>query len=174
MEKLTDNGENRKAFAQRLTLAMGGMTNRALAAAVGVSSTSVNEYCAGSRYPGADVAWAIACFLGVSADWLIGGKGQMRPEDGPSAQTESPAPAATGESAGPGDDVTGDVIEMAAKISGAVFQILKEENLLRDFYGHEFGELTKAFLRIETHFGIRKDFTPDVDSYRKLMSAKKK
>lgn len=174
MGQLTESEANCKAFAQRLKAALDGMSARKLALAIGIAPASVNDYLAGNRFPGADVAWAIACHLGVSADWLIGGKGPMRPADGAAAQPESPDRDTAGEPTAPAGEIAADVIEMAGQTASAIYDILKAERLLRDFEGHEFGDLIKLFLRIETRFGIRKDYKPDMDSYRKLMGLKKK
>lgn len=168
MENLTVLDENRKAFADRLSAAMGGMTNRALAIGVGVSPTSINEYCAGSRFPGADVAWAIACFLGVSSDWLLGGKGPMRPDD-----AAAPAPVADNPEA-QNEAISSDVIAFCAKMAGATFELAKTGGWLRDLLPDEFAEFTEALIEIESAKGVpAADFKPNLDAYRKMLSAKK-
>lgn len=68
-------------------------TQRALAAAVGISPVSVNDWVSDrtKTIEGSNLLKA-AGFLGVSAKWLAEGKGPMRPTDGASDLPPAPDP----------------------------------------------------------------------------------
>ena len=61
---------SRLARARKLA----GMTQRELSEAVGVDRTSVARYERGRNAPGAAHIRLLCVALGVSADWLLGGR----------------------------------------------------------------------------------------------------
>jgi transcriptional regulator with XRE-family HTH domain len=68
-------------FQERLTLAMEGKprgAKSAMARACGISPTSVNDWTSGkTKMVTADLIFPAARYLGVSAEWLATGRGQM-------------------------------------------------------------------------------------------------
>lgn len=63
-------------IAQRLRLAIGEMSVNGFANRCGVAESTLRKYLLGSR-PGSDRLRKIAAAAGVSADWLLTGKGSM-------------------------------------------------------------------------------------------------
>lgn len=61
----------------------------ALSRMTGIPRRTLENYLSGRSKPPASAAWAIAAILGVSADWLLGGRGPMRHSDQPAAPPAS-------------------------------------------------------------------------------------
>ncbi|UAN47035.1 helix-turn-helix transcriptional regulator [Serratia sp. JSRIV001] len=60
-------------FSERLKIAMGAMTNVALANVCGISESAVRSYLKGRSYPGIDKIQAIAQACSAPMEWLITG-----------------------------------------------------------------------------------------------------
>lgn len=123
MGDLTEDELNRKAFAARLRQALGTESGRSLARRIGAGEASMNPYLNGTSWPGADRAWQIACALGVSSDWLIAGKGPMRPDE--SAVSDNPPVASATSTAPPSFWHPG----LTMKVMAAVVATLRAEGL---------------------------------------------
>ncbi|HAE4965212.1 TPA_asm: helix-turn-helix transcriptional regulator [Salmonella enterica subsp. salamae serovar 18:z10:z6] len=61
-------------FSERLTIAMGGMTNVELADLCGLSEATVRNYRKGKNYPPLDKIPLIAQACGCSLEWLVTGR----------------------------------------------------------------------------------------------------
>lgn len=84
MDKTDDVAKNRERFismpginrfSERLKIAMGSMTNVALASECGMSESAVRSYLKGRSYPGIDKIQAIAKACDAPMGWLITGDG---------------------------------------------------------------------------------------------------
>lgn len=64
-----------------------------LARITGINRRTLESYLSGQREPKASTAWRIAVAVDVSADWLIGGKGPMRPGEAPPSPPPATVPA---------------------------------------------------------------------------------
>ncbi|ECF5615905.1 helix-turn-helix transcriptional regulator [Salmonella enterica subsp. enterica] len=62
-------------FSERLKIAMGEMSNHALARQSGLSEASIRKYVKGDSYPTIDNAAKVADACGVSLAWLLTGEG---------------------------------------------------------------------------------------------------
>ena len=75
---LTENFD-REGFSNRLRFLQGDMSDRAFAAKIGISPTSLSNYLNGQT-PGVDKVVGIAASCGVSVAWLITGYGDSAAE----------------------------------------------------------------------------------------------
>jgi transcriptional regulator with XRE-family HTH domain len=66
-------------FAERLRTALVGISSEEVARALGVSRTSFYRWLGGRFEPGMAKLAALASIANVSLDWLIAGRGEMRP-----------------------------------------------------------------------------------------------
>lgn len=152
----------------------GGMTERIracariagsgdeLARVSGVNRRTLESYLSGQREPKASTAWRIAVAVNVSADWLIGGKGPMRP--GEKDAQSCPSQQAIDMS----------VIQFCAKVAAGAFEAVKAEGLARDMDTPGFYDVVEGLIQIESYKGIPEEgFSPNVTAYRKLLGNKK-
>jgi transcriptional regulator with XRE-family HTH domain len=117
--RFTDLGSNRKAFGDRLRLAMKGrLTQEELAKATGASLSGVKKWLSGASDPGWSGIVAAAQVCGISLDWLATGKGQMRPGGAAAAST---APTATAETFAPATDA-----RLMGRLTEKILLIYKE------------------------------------------------
>ena len=66
---------NKEGFAKRLRIIMAreNVTQKALAAELGLTSSAVSLYCRGKAYPECEILVKIADIFGVTADYLLTG-----------------------------------------------------------------------------------------------------
>lgn len=74
-------------FAKRLRMLRGSKTREDFAKLLGINSRSLINYEQGERIPKIDIAELICSKIGVSADWLISGKGEPPYTGGQSADS---------------------------------------------------------------------------------------
>lgn len=65
-------------FGERLIQARGKMGREAAAAALGIQANTLGDYERGRTSPNPDLLARIGDVYGVSLDWLIAGRGEMR------------------------------------------------------------------------------------------------
>lgn len=117
---LTDTLGNRKAFAERLkvAIAQAGRTQEVLASDVGLSLSGFRKWLYGDTEPQMSGLVRAADALGVTIEWLATGVGPMRPGEA------APAP----EPAAPADTITIDPV-LFGRCLDAINKLFQELNI---------------------------------------------